>query len=135
MGKNLQLRCEFNIFNRPFPAYFVFSIQLTMGLQMFNIKISLWLDSNSWSWVSEANALPTEPQPLPIDISELKISWPIQFHISNSTLHQRCHYYWFYHSWKCGVLEFFLQICNFIELRNLCSFLHPKNCRFLFMSR
>ena len=44
---------------------FVFSIQLTIGKQMFYIKISQWLDSNRRSLVSEATTLPTGPQPLP----------------------------------------------------------------------
>ena len=33
--------------------------------QMFHIKVCRWLDSNRGPLVSEATALPTEPQPLP----------------------------------------------------------------------
>ena len=42
---------------------FVFSIQLTVNIQY---TFCPWLDSNSGPLESEATALPTEPQPLPL---------------------------------------------------------------------
>ena len=55
--------------NWPFPAsfFFISSFQYTVdSKQMFNInKFCQWLDSNRGPLVSEATALPTEPQPLP----------------------------------------------------------------------
>ena len=41
------------------------SFTLFFSIQFSNIKIRKWLDSNCRSLVSEATALPTEPQPLP----------------------------------------------------------------------
>ena len=46
---------------------FVFSIQLTVN----NVqnKFCRWLDSNREPLVSEVTTLPTEPQPLPVDLN------------------------------------------------------------------
>ena len=56
--------------NGPFPASFslFLSFQYTVdSKQMFNININFcrWLDSNRRPLVSDATALPTEPQPQP----------------------------------------------------------------------
>ena len=44
---------------------FVFSLQLTIGKQIFNSKICRWLDSNCRLLVLEATALPTVPHHCP----------------------------------------------------------------------
>ena len=52
----------------PFPASYLYIyfrlFDIVDSKQMFN-KICRWLDSNHGPLVSEATALPTEPQPLP----------------------------------------------------------------------
>ena len=59
---------EIFVKNCPFPdsfSYFCFfSVQLTVHNVQY--KFCRWLDSNLGPLVSEATALPTEPQPLPI---------------------------------------------------------------------
>ena len=48
------------------PRFLYFRLFITVdGIQMFYINICQWLDSNRGPVVSEATALPTEPQPLP----------------------------------------------------------------------
>ena len=47
--------------SRPLFLYFVFSIQLTV----YNVQYKFCRDSNRGHLVSEATALPTEPQPFP----------------------------------------------------------------------
>ena len=47
--------------SRPLFLYFRFSIQLTIGKQMFYIKSCWWLDSNRRPLEFEATTLPTEP--------------------------------------------------------------------------
>ena len=53
--------------NGPFPAFFLyFRLFNTVDSKQMLDKACWWLDSNCRSLVSEATALPTEPQPLPI---------------------------------------------------------------------
>ena len=64
------LLCNVFLKNGPFLASFLFSsFQYTVDTkQMFNnyINFCRWLDLNCGPLVSEATALPTEPQPLPL---------------------------------------------------------------------
>ena len=56
--------------NGPFrPLFLYFCLYFTVyRKQVFNMKVCLWLDSNCGPLVSEATALPTEPQPLPLNV-------------------------------------------------------------------
>ena len=64
MSSNATIRYSKNgLFPASFFFIFVFSIQLTVINVQY--KFCGWLDSNRIPLVSEATALPTEPQPLP----------------------------------------------------------------------